>query len=63
MTSNPDNIVSLSLKQLLNGDTHYIIPIYQRNYAWGESEITQLIQDIIDYTPEGELNSNKNYCW
>jgi|GEM_PF-84857 len=61
MTSNPDNIVSLSLKQLLNGDTHYIIPIYQRNYAWGESEITQLIQDIIDYTPEGELNSNKNY--
>ena len=27
---------------------HYIIPIYQRNYAWGVSEVTQLIQDIVD---------------
>lgn len=24
------------------------IPIYQRNYAWGEEEITQLLQDIND---------------
>ncbi|MCW2258675.1 MULTISPECIES: DUF262 domain-containing protein [Sphingobacterium] len=30
----------------------YRIPIYQRNYAWGRSEISQLIQDIIDYIPE-----------
>ncbi len=27
----------------------FIIPPYQRNYAWGEAEITQLIQDIVDY--------------
>lgn len=26
----------------------YIIPIYQRNYAWGEPEIEQLLQDIWD---------------
>lgn len=26
--------------------------MYQRNYAWDEGEITQLIQDIIDYIPE-----------
>jgi uncharacterized protein with ParB-like and HNH nuclease domain len=61
MTNNTDNIVTLSIKELLNSDTNYIIPIYQRNYAWGEPEITQLIQDIIDYTPDSELNSNKNY--
>lgn len=24
----------------------YIIPLYQRNFAWGEEEITQLLQDI-----------------
>lgn len=30
----------------------YRIPIYQRNYAWGKAEISQLLQDIIDYMPE-----------
>jgi uncharacterized protein with ParB-like and HNH nuclease domain len=25
----------------------------QRNYAWDEGEITQLIQDVIDYLPAG----------
>ncbi|MDO4997359.1 MAG: DUF262 domain-containing HNH endonuclease family protein [Neisseria sp.] len=25
---------------------HFIIPIYQRNYAWGEAQIVQLIEDI-----------------
>lgn len=24
----------------------YIIPIYQRNYAWGDNEISSLLQDI-----------------
>ena len=27
---------------------HYSIPIYQRNYAWGESEIKTLINDVFD---------------
>ncbi len=27
----------------------YIIPLYQRNYAWEEAQVTQLIQDIWDY--------------
>lgn len=35
-------------------DTSYVVPIYQRNYAWKENEIEQLIEDIyssirIDY--------------
>lgn len=29
----------------------YVVPLYQRNYAWGEDEIGQLLQDIYDYTP------------
>jgi len=37
-----------SIKELFCSD-NYVIPIYQRNYAWGEPEITQLIQDIVDY--------------
>jgi hypothetical protein len=35
----------------------YVIPRYQRNYAWTEPHIKQLIQDILDFS---EINS-KNY--
>ena len=37
-----------SIKALFGSDD-YVIPIYQRNYEWGEPQITQLIQDIVDY--------------
>jgi uncharacterized protein with ParB-like and HNH nuclease domain len=26
-----------------------VIPLYQRNYAWEEAQVTQLIQDLWDY--------------
>jgi uncharacterized protein with ParB-like and HNH nuclease domain len=38
-------------------NVHYIVPIYQRNYAWGVSEIEQLIEDIDSSIGD----SNKNY--
>ena len=36
----------------LFGETtaEYVIPRYQRNYAWGKGEVTQLIEDVLDYT-------------
>jgi hypothetical protein len=37
-----------SIKELFSSN-NYVIPIYQRNYTWSETEITQLIQDIVDY--------------
>lgn len=37
----------LTIFELLNSE-QYIIPLYQRNYAWGEIEINQLLQDIWD---------------
>jgi uncharacterized protein with ParB-like and HNH nuclease domain len=43
------NIKPLKIKELFSSDDKYIIPIYQRNFAWGETEITQLVQDIADY--------------
>jgi len=48
-------VETYNIKQLFESG-NYRIPIYQRNYAWGKSEIMQLIQDIIDYIPE-----QKNY--
>lgn len=32
---------------LLNPLVRYLIPIYQRPYSWGETELTRLFQDII----------------
>lgn len=46
-----ETITRLSIRELLRGDVQYIIPTYQRNYAWEEGEITQLIQDVIDCMP------------
>jgi uncharacterized protein with ParB-like and HNH nuclease domain len=46
-----------SIKELFSSDK-YVIPIYQRNYEWGESQISQLIQDIVDYMKK---DNTKNY--
>ncbi|WP_273960866.1 DUF262 domain-containing protein [Enterobacter kobei] len=42
-------VTSFTVKSLLGDASRYLIPMYQRNYAWGEGEITQLVQDILDY--------------
>jgi uncharacterized protein with ParB-like and HNH nuclease domain len=35
-----------SVKEVLQND--YVVPLYQRNYAWGDEEIFQLLQDIYE---------------
>jgi len=55
-----DQISQLSIKALLREQVDYVIPMYQRNYAWGEAEITQLIQDVIDYLLKGR-GAPQNY--
>lgn len=42
-------IASFKVKKLLCDASQYVVPMYQRNYAWGEGEINQLIQDVLDY--------------
>ncbi|WP_432218546.1 DUF262 domain-containing protein [Pseudomonas kribbensis] len=54
-------ISQLSIKALLSGRDEYVIPMYQRNYAWEEGEITQLIQDVIDYMPENGDKARNYY--
>lgn len=44
----PEAITQLSVGELLGGPERYLIPMYQRNYAWEEGEITQLLQDVLD---------------
>lgn len=37
-------VTSFTVRSLLGDASRYLIPMYQRNYAWGEGEITQLVQ-------------------
>lgn len=50
-----EQIKSLKVKDIFNSEKgKYKIPIYQRNYAWKEPQIRQLIQDIYDYVEIGD---------
>ena len=65
MTNEP--IQTFKVKALFENKQTYIIPMYQRNYAWGEKEIDQLILDIQDYQKQtdqlnqGQTRENKKY--
>lgn len=39
-------------------DTEYVIPIYQRNYAWGKDEIEQMLNDINDFQEDNYYLGN-----
>lgn len=34
--------------QILDGKTHYVVPIYQREYSWNEDQLSHLINDIFN---------------
>ena len=52
-----DKIQPLDIKSFLSQDK-YRIPIYQRNYDWGEKQSLQLIEDIADYA---SIKKDKKY--
>ena len=37
-----------SIKEIFDTSNKYIIPLYQRNYAWGKEQIEALIQEIYE---------------
>lgn len=50
---------TLNIREFLS-EGKYVIPIYQRNYDWGEREALQLLEDISDYAQKNkEKNKNK----
>ena len=46
----------LNLLNIFTG-TEYIVPIYQRSYAWEKEEIEQLLNDIFDFTDQNDSES------
>lgn len=55
MATNNESIKSFKIQNLFDLNDEYLIPIYQRNYAWQEAQIVQLVEDIADYA---EMNKN-----
>lgn len=51
----------LSIKKLLSNKEKYVIPLYQRNYDWGEKETLQLLDDIADYAKKDKNGQSQNY--
>ncbi len=45
--------VTLNIREFLS-EGKYVIPIYQRNYDWGEREALQLLEDISDYAQKNK---------
>lgn len=49
-----------NIKEILANDV-YIIPRYQRNYAWGKAEISQLIKDIDEFFTNENIEKKSYY--
>lgn len=37
----------------------YVVPLYQRNFAWTDTQIGQLLQDIWDHAPKTKEEANQ----
>lgn len=49
---------TLNIREFLS-EGKYVIPIYQRNYDWGEREALQLLEDISDYAQKNKEQKKK----
>lgn len=54
-----DELLSFSVGKLIADQNRYCVPMYQRNYAWGEGEINQLIQDVMDFEQKSSVRGEK----
>ncbi|OFQ18515.1 MULTISPECIES: DUF262 domain-containing protein [Haemophilus] len=63
MTNNIKYVKTLTVSDLFDNDNkcNYIIPIYQRNYAWGDNEISSLLQDIKNACEKNKEQDKKYY--
>lgn len=52
--------IELNISDVFKVGQHYLIPVYQRNYAWQEAQVSQLIKDIFDYSRRGDDNKEED---
>lgn len=56
--NNTDKTLNKTISEVWN--ERYVIPLYQRNFAWAEDQIGQLLQDLYDHAPKSE--GDKSLC-
>ncbi|MCD8235643.1 MAG: DUF262 domain-containing HNH endonuclease family protein [Prevotellaceae bacterium] len=56
---NKEQSLNKTIAQIWNDK--YVVPLYQRNFAWAEEQIGQLIQDIYDNAPKSKNDECGNY--
>lgn len=49
LLSGAAEVADLTIDELFR-TCHYVVPRYQRNYAWGVEQVVQLLQDVMDTT-------------
>ena len=47
-----------SIKEIFNGQYKYVVPLYQRNFAWRREHIEQLLQDVYEAYNTYKINNN-----
>jgi len=47
-STKPPEVQTFSLDEFFAKS--YVVPAYQRNYAWGTTEIQQLIDDLVEFS-------------
>lgn len=56
-TFDPDGVHAIPVGKLFSPDaSRYSIPLYQRNYTWGEEQIHRLIHDVLDEAERDDAN-------
>lgn len=56
---NKENSLNKTIAQIW--EDKYVVPLYQRNFAWAEEQIGQLLQDIYDNAPKSKNDQCGNY--
>jgi Protein of unknown function DUF262/Protein of unknown function (DUF1524) len=57
----PEKVVELNMRTLLHAD-RYLIPYYQRDYAWAQPQVEQLLRDIQD-SWERPVKEGENHAY
>ena len=58
--SQPTQLVLKSVNQLFS--YQFYVPAYQRGYRWTESQVTQLLNDIWQFTKRDDMIKGEFYC-
>lgn len=61
MSEENPNFRPKSVKEFLDGEHKFIIPSYQRGYRWSNKEVTDLLEDIYNFSKISRANDKDYY--